>query len=273
MVGGLTYLDAVRQRGAQWAAALRSAGASTRPSGRLVPDSPCAGGRHDARLGVAVVLLGAVALGLRLGALFVHRGLSFDDGVYGASTVAMRHGLVPYRDLFSAQGPLFSPLLFVGDLIGLRAQNGPRIVPVLAGIVTPIAVWATARRLGARPSVSFVAGLFVATTGSMLWTTGPATADGPAAAFTASAVYAAVACRARPTVWKATVAGALLGAGLATKPLMFPAVIPVAIWAGLRQEWSARGRARGSGRGGVAHGCVAVQPFAGVGPVGRVPSQ
>src|SRR5262249_19167495 len=165
-----------------------------------------------------------------LGALLVHRSLSFDDGVYGASIAAMRHGLVPYRDLFSSQGPLYYPLLFVGDALGLHARNGPRVAPVLAGIVTPIAVWSSARRLGAGRGVALVAGLLVATTGSMLWTTGPATADGPAAAFTACAVCGALAYRARPSLGRATLAGALFGAALATKPLMFPAIVPVAIW-------------------------------------------
>jgi hypothetical protein len=183
-----------------------------------------------------VVLLIGVALVLRLGALLVHRDLSFDDSVYGASIVAMRHGLVPYRDLFASQGPLQFPLLFAGDVIGLGAQNGPRVIPVLAGIVTPIVVWATGRRLGAMPGVALVAGLLVAATGSMLWTTGPATADGPAAAFTAGAIYVAVGYEIRPTSWAPLLAGGFLGAALATKPLMFPAVLPVMIWMSRRSR-------------------------------------
>jgi len=185
-----------------------------------------------------VALLVVVALAVRLGALLVHRDLSFDDSVYGTSIVAMRHGLVPYRDLFASQGPLFFPLLFAGDLVGLRMLNGPRVIPVLAGIVTAVALWATARRLGATPAASVVAGVFVATTGSMLWTTGPTTADGPATAFTACAAYVAVGSRIRPTISRALLAGALLGAALATKPLMFAAVAPVMVWAA-RSSWRA----------------------------------
>ena len=37
------------------------------------------------------------------------RHLTFDDGVYGASAVAMRAGGQPFRDVFSSQGPLFLP--------------------------------------------------------------------------------------------------------------------------------------------------------------------
>ncbi len=176
--------------------------------------------------------LAVVAFALRLGPLLSHRDLGFEDGVYGASVVGMRHGLVPYRDLFSSQGPLQYPLLFAGDVIAFHAWIGPRVVPVLAGIATPIAVWAIARRLNASTTVAVVAGLLVATSGSMLWTTGPVTADGPAQAFTAAAIYAALLCRSRPAIWRAVLAGSLLGAALATKPLMFPVVVPIAIWIG-----------------------------------------
>ena len=65
----------------------------------------------------------------------------------------MRHGLMPYRDLFSSQGPLHYPLLYVGDLLSGRPLNGPRVVPVLSGIVCSIAVWAMARRLGSVPRI------------------------------------------------------------------------------------------------------------------------
>src|SRR5438477_103899 len=83
-----------------------------------------------------------------------------DDGVYGVSVVDMRHGLAPYGGVFSAQGPLHFPLLYAGDLLGLRTINGPRVTPVLCGVVASIAVWAIARRL-TTPAVALVAGLLV----------------------------------------------------------------------------------------------------------------
>jgi hypothetical protein len=179
---------------------------------------------------IAPAALIVFALVLRLGAFLTHRHLTFDDGCYGVSTIDMRHGLLPYRDLFSSQGPLHYPLLYVGDLVSGRPLNGPRVVPILAGIFTPIAVWATARRLGSTAVVAFVAGALVAVTGTMLWATGPVSGDGPAIAFATAGVWVAVVHRDQPAWWRAALAGVLLGAGIAVKAIVFPLAIPVAWW-------------------------------------------
>jgi hypothetical protein len=182
------------------------------------------------RAWIAPVVLVGVAIVLRIGALVVQRQLNFDDGCYGVSVVDMRHGLLPYRDLFSSQGPLHYPLLYAGDLLSGHFRNGPRVVPILAGVVTPIAVWAIARRLGAQLWPAFLLALIVAATGSMLWATGPVTGDGPAIAFTMGAVWVAVVHRDRPAWWRPLLAGALFGAGVATKLLVLPAALPIAWW-------------------------------------------
>ena len=93
----------------------------------------------------APVLLAVVAAVVRLPTFLSSRTLSFDDGVYGASVVDMRRGLVPYRDLFSSQGPLHLPLLYAGDVLGLHTIDAPRLTPLVAGIVAAI------RGLGRRP--------------------------------------------------------------------------------------------------------------------------
>jgi hypothetical protein len=190
------------------------------------------------RAWIAPIVLVGVALVLRLGALLTHRHLTFDDGCYGVSTIDMRHNLAPYRDLFSSQGPLHYPLLYVGDVLSGHMRNGPRVVPVLAGMFIPVAVWATARRLGAEARIAFVVGLLVAITGTMLWSTGPVTGDGPAVAFTMGAVWMAVAFRDRPAWWRAALAGLLFGAGLATKFIVFPAVIPITWWCWRRRRFT-----------------------------------
>ena len=69
-----------------------------------------------------------------LPAFFSSRHLVFDDGTYGVSVLDMRHGLAPYRGVFSAQGPLHFSLLYLGDLLGFRTIDGPRVTPMLAGI-------------------------------------------------------------------------------------------------------------------------------------------
>jgi hypothetical protein len=171
-----------------------------------------------------------VAVVVRLPTFLSSRPLSFDDGVYGASVVDMRRGLLPYRDLFSSQGPLHLPLLYAGDVLGLHTIDAPRLTPLLAGVVTAIAVRAAARRLGASARAAAVAGLLVATTGTMLWATGQITGDGPAAAFTALAVWAALVYRDEPRWWRAVLAGVLFGSALATKPIAVAAVVPLAVW-------------------------------------------
>ena len=101
--------------------------------------------------------------------------------MYGVSVVDMRHGLAPYTGVFSAQGPLHFPLLYVGDLIGLRTLDGPRVTPMLAGVASGScgAGRSRAASRGTKPDV--IAGVLVATSGTMIWTTGQVTGDGPAA--------------------------------------------------------------------------------------------
>ena len=150
----------------------------------------------------------------------------FDDGQYGVSVVDMRHGLAPYTGVFSSQGPLHYPLLFAGDLLGFRTLDAPRLTPLLAGVAASIGVWAIARRLGASPGVALVAGLLLATSGTMLWATGQVTGDGPAVAIMVWAVWAACRYRDEPSTGRAVLTGVLVGAALAVKPLVGTALGP-----------------------------------------------
>jgi hypothetical protein len=188
--------------------------------------------------GRVLLVVAVVAVVMRLGALFAPRHLSLDDGAYGVSTIDMRHGFAPYKDLFASQGPLHFPLLFVGDALGLHALNAPRVAPFLAGIAVAVGVWAVARRLGSAPTPALIAALLAATTGSILWTTGPVSADGLAAAFTIWAVWAALVFRDSPRLGWAVATGALAGCAVATKPLMFPALFAIAWWLWARRRVS-----------------------------------
>ena len=76
--------------------------------------------------------LSLLALVVRLPTFFSPRHVGFDDGVYGASVLMMREGARPYHEVFSPQGPLHYPILFVGDLLGLRTLNSPRVASVVA---------------------------------------------------------------------------------------------------------------------------------------------
>jgi hypothetical protein len=206
--------------------------------------------------------LALLALVVRLPTFFSPRHVGFDDGVYGASVLMMREGARPYHEVFSPQGPLHYPILFVGDLLGFRTLDSPRVASVVAGIVVTLAVWAAGRRIGT-PYGAVLAGGLAATTGTMLWTTGPITGDGIAVAFASTAIYAALVYRDGPTAWKAVAVGLATGAALLVKVLVFPFALPVAFWL-----WSSR-RVRdfaiavGSA---VVLGVVATVPW-GFGPV------
>lgn len=78
------------------------------------------------------MILTILALVVRVGSLISSRHLGFDDGVYGASTNAMRHGGAPFRDVFSSQGPLFLPIVAAFDWIGAHWVDAPRLAAIAA---------------------------------------------------------------------------------------------------------------------------------------------
>ena len=81
--------------------------------------SAARGRRTFARWRLDATVLGIVALLLRLPGYFAAKSLVFDDAVFAASAFAMRAGEAPFRTVFSSQGPLFLPLIWLGDLVGL----------------------------------------------------------------------------------------------------------------------------------------------------------
>jgi 4-amino-4-deoxy-L-arabinose transferase-like glycosyltransferase len=173
-------------------------------------------------------LLGVLALVIRLPALFASRALTFDEGVYGSAVLAMRDGARPFREIFSSQGPLQLPLLWLADAIGFRTLDAPRLLTVASGVAVTVATYAIARRV-ARRGGAVLAGALVATSGSMLWVTAPISGDGPVIAFAVTAVALAFAYRARPRTLRAVGVGLAMGAALSIKLLVVPAAIPVGL--------------------------------------------
>ena len=60
----------------------------------------------------------------------------------------MRNGGVPFRDVFSSQGPLFLPLVWIADTLGLHSLNGARLLGLASGLVLVLVVYLAGRELG-----------------------------------------------------------------------------------------------------------------------------
>lgn len=193
---------------------------SEQPVDRSNPD------RRSTLIDMAV--LAVVALAVRIPAYLADRGMTFDDGNFALSVLAMRNGEVPFRDVFSSQGPLFLPIVRAGDLMGFQTINAPRTSAVIAGIVTVLAAYSAVRRLSDRLGAQ-VAGGLLAVSGALAWVTGPIASDGPALAFAALAVAAAVRLRDEPSWWCSIGVGLAVGATLSTKSLEAPVLVPVAM--------------------------------------------
>ncbi len=172
-----------------------------------------------------VTLLALGAILLRIPAYFAPTQLGYDDGGYGVAAIAMRQGYDPFRDIFSSQGPLFLPLVHLADLAGFQTLDAPRLLAVLAGAVTTVAVYFAGRELMDRGRALLAAAL-AGTSGVLLWTTGPLTSDGVGAAISVSAVAVALVYRRRPSTVLAIVIALLAGSAFSVKNLLVtPALI------------------------------------------------
>lgn len=212
--------------------------------------------------GVDLAILTGAAILLRLPAMFAPRHLTFDDGVYGASAVAMRDGGLPFRDVFSSQGPVFLPLVWLADLVGLHTLDAPRLLGVASGVVVTLAVYLAARELTDRWGALLAAGL-ATSAGSMLWVTGPIASDGPALAAACVAVLLAIRYQQEASLGRAVGMGLACGVAISTKLTALPVLAPVA-WVLLASAFSGRRGhddgwevdVRGLARGAAAAACA-----------------
>jgi hypothetical protein len=188
--------------------------------------APGTGGRRRTSWGGPALALAAATVLLRLPAYTSDRHLTVDDGVFGASALAMRTGALPFREVFSSQGPLFLPLVWLADVVGLRALDAPRLLALASGVGLVLAVLAAARHVTDRPRALLAAGL-TAATGSVLWVTAPLASDGPALALATGTVALALVYRRSPSAVTAAGAAACLGAAVSVKALLAPAAVPL----------------------------------------------
>jgi 4-amino-4-deoxy-L-arabinose transferase-like glycosyltransferase len=136
----------------------------------------------------------------------------------------MRNGELPFRDIFSSQGPVFLPLVWIADLVGFRTMDAPRLLSVAAGVLLTVAVYSCARHLTSRGNAILAAAL-VTTSGSVLWVTVPVNADGPALALSVLAVAFALRYRDHPRLRTAVWMGLAAGGAVSIKALSVPALV------------------------------------------------
>jgi hypothetical protein len=192
---------------------------------------------------IGALLMLAATVAVRLPGFASSRHIDFDEGVYGVSVLAMRDGFLPFREVFSSQGPLFLPLLGLFDLIGLRQFRAVRLGMLLTAVLFTVGVYLIARRAtgdgGMFPSL--VAAAVVGTSAAGVAAAGPIHSDGIALAF---GVWALVALLAGDRLgrWQPLVVGLLVGAGMAVKSgFLLPVAVAVAWWFGRRGEWKRLG--------------------------------
>lgn len=189
----------------------------------------------ERRTDLTVLVL--VALAARLPAFVASRHLTFDDGVYGASAAAMRAGAQPFREVFSSQGPLHLPLIWVADLLGGRTFNAPRLTTLLAGLGILTATYLSGRLISDRQGALLAGGL-AGLSGSVLWVTAPVSSDGMALFFATLTVLLVLRWRDAITIRRAIWLGLAVSAAVSVKALLLPVVIPVALVLLAHRRWT-----------------------------------
>jgi hypothetical protein len=191
--------------------------------------------RHTTRRDL--LLLSALTLALRVPAFLASAHLTFDDGVFGASAVAMRDGGVPFRDVFSSQGPAFLPLVWLGDLVGLRTDSAPRVLAVASGVALVALIYLAALEISDRARARLVA-VLVAVSGSVLGVTASLAADGPAMVFATASFYLALRYRRDPGPRTAVAIGFTIGLAIMVKALVLPVALPIGLVLLARRRWA-----------------------------------
>lgn len=181
---------------------------------------------------VAVLAVMAGAIRIPMWASSTH--ITFDEGVFLASTDLATAGFTQYRDFFASQGPLFIPLLHLGDLLGFGDPRGARIIMVLSGIAIAVATYFILTTFASKRR-SFLLAALVATSGTTLFAAGPVQSEGAGFAFALAALAVTLHRQDRTG---ALIVGLMMGAAVSIKSLhIAPTLLMVAIVLAYRRDW------------------------------------
>lgn len=181
-----------------------------------------------------LALIAVVAALFRLPIWMTRVNQTFDDGVFLASNDLVASGLVPFRDFFSSQGPLFLPLLRAAQILSFNDFRGARTLMVLAGILLAISFYYIARAY-TDPTRALLLALVLASSGAGVLAAGPVQSDGLAFALAIAGLAVLVS---KPSRLSVPVTGLLLGAAVAVKSLhVLPVILLVVAVHLARRTW------------------------------------
>lgn len=182
-----------------------------------------------------IVVLTGLAAAIRIAPWLSVQRITFDEGVFLASTDLAHSGLTPFQDFFVSQGPLFIPLLRLGQIVSFGDPRGARTTLLVAGVVIAVAIYLILTRITSPPR-AFLLASFAAVSGSVFLAAGPVQSDGVALALALAAL--AVALRPNTNYANAAVIGLLLGAAVSVKSLhVIPIVLTIVVLMSSRLNW------------------------------------
>lgn len=177
---------------------------------------------------VVPIAIAVLTMLMRVSAITMSQPLDFDDGVYGASALAMRSGAVPFRDFFSSQGPVFLPLVWLADVVGMRQLWAPRLLSVASSGAITLAIWALCRQVIGGVTLPALAAALAGFSGTLVLSTTAISSSGPALALSTSALAVAVAIGREPRRGLVVLLGLSAGSAICVKSLfVFPALLAI----------------------------------------------
>jgi hypothetical protein len=191
----------------------------------------------------AALLAALVVLAVVLRAVELDGPSGFDEGIYASGLLLVHDGLIPQRDFFHAQGPLFLFSLIPAYLLGgetLTAARAGAAAWSLIGLAgLGLAGWMSAGRSGA---------LCVVAAGTLstdyLAVSRSALAEAPAIGLSCAAVGAATVYYSRGQRFWLVASALLLTCAVLVKVLVISSVVPVAILVLVGRVGSIRHRIR-----------------------------
>lgn len=178
------------------------------------------------RFAAGAALAGAVGAAGAVYAIGLGRAANYDEGVYLASLVELRHGAALGGEVFASQPPGFYLLLRGIGVVAGTSVDGVRLGFLLLALGGLVAAFALGRAL-AGPWAGVGAAAVLAVAAPYPTQAAQVEAETPALVLALTALALAAAARRRPAAWLPLAAGACLAAATSVKLLALTALVPL----------------------------------------------